>query len=269
MDMSRTIRLIQLEEGCRLRAYKDSRGVWSIAWGFNSEAHGYSPEEAASLVWTQAQADAALHDEVDQVLHQLDQRWPDWRQLDDVRQAAIVSSVYQLGAPGAAKFLATIAALKARDWDKAADQMLASRWAKQTPKRVARNAAMIRSGSWPREVNGEAFALEAADQVPPTAPAQPLPYPVQVAGFGGAEAPSPVPVADVRPPVRVSPVTISKKLALAVIGLLAVILNTPLGLGLNDQQMSDLVKLTSAYILGQAGVDAFAPVVKALIGGKS
>ena len=67
------------------------------------------------------------------------------------------------------------------------------------------------------------------------------------------------------------PVTtiLSKKLTLAVLGLLAVILNQPLGLGLNDQQMGDLVKLVSAYVLGQAGVDAFAPVVKALVGGKS
>lgn len=65
------------------------------------------------------------------------------------------------------------------------------------------------------------------------------------------------------------PVPVSKKLTLAVLGLLAVILNQPLGLGLSDQQMSDLVKLVSAYVLGQAGVDAFAPVVKALVGGKS
>lgn len=269
MDMPRTIRLIQLEEGCRLRAYKDSRGFYTAGWGYCLEAHGYSPEEAASLVWTQAQADAALHDEIDQVLHQLDQRWPDWRQLDDVRQAAIISSVYQLGAPGAAKFLATIAALRARDWDKAADQMLASRWAKQTPKRVQRNAAMIRSGSWPREVNGASFALEAADQVSPTAPAESLPRDVQAPRLGGAASSSPLPVEDVRPPVRVSPVVLSKKLTLAVLGLLAVILNHPLNLGLTDTQMSDLVKLVSAYVLGQAGVDAFAPVVKALIGGKS
>ena len=62
---------------------------------------------------------------------------------------------------------------------------------------------------------------------------------------------------------------ISKKLTLAIIGLLAVILNGPLGLGLSDAQMSDLVKLVAAYVLGQAGVDAFAPIVKALIGGKS
>ena len=72
--------------------------------------------------------------------------------------------------------------------------------------------------------------------------------------------------ADILPTARMM---LSKKLTLAVLGLLAVILNQPLGLGLNDQQMSDLVKLVSAYVLGQAGVDAFAPVVKALVGGKS
>ena len=267
MDLTRTTRLIQLEEGCRLVAFLDSRGIWTIAWGFNLEAHGYSKDEAATVAWTQTQADEALRDEIELVIAQIDKRWPKWRDLDDVRQAAIVSSVYQLGAPGASYFFATIAAIKAKDWDKAADQMLASKWAKQTPARVKRNAAMIRSGVWPKEVNGEAFSLEAASPKPSSALSESLPFLLPASGLPNTQTSSPLPVADVRPPVRTG-LVVSKKLTLAVLGLLAVILNTPLGLGLNDQQMSDLVKLISAYVLGQAGVDAFAPVVKALVGGK-
>ena len=262
MDTTLTTALIKAEEGCRLTAYKDSVGVWSIAWGFNLEAHGHDKAECAGLTWTQQQADEALQDEIDLVVSQIDRRWPEWVRLDDVRKAAIVSAVYQLGAPGAAHFLATIAAIRSHDWDTAAEQMLKSRWARQTPKRVQRNAAMIRTGRWPDEVNGQAFPP--SSPAPSQSPSLLLPPP----GLSNPQASRPIYLEDVRPPVRPG-VVISKKLTLAIIGLLAVILNGPLGLGLNDQQMSDLVKLVAAYVLGQAGVDAFAPIVKALTGGKA
>jgi lysozyme len=44
-------------EGCLLYAYPDQRGIWTIGWGHTG------PEVCKGLVWTQAQADAALiHD---------------------------------------------------------------------------------------------------------------------------------------------------------------------------------------------------------------
>lgn len=174
MGLALTTRLIQLEEGCRLTAYKDSRGVWTIGWGYNLEAHGYARDECEGLTWTQQQADAALADEIQAVLAELDRRWPKWRDLDEVRQAAVVSSVYQLGAPGAAKFVSTIRALTDRNWSAAAVQMSASRWAQQTPARVMRNAEMIRTGRWPEEVNGVKFLPEPTpDPVLAPTPAQP------------------------------------------------------------------------------------------------
>jgi lysozyme len=41
-------------EGCSLRAYQDSGGVWTIGYGHTG------PEVVEGLVWTQAQADAAF-----------------------------------------------------------------------------------------------------------------------------------------------------------------------------------------------------------------
>lgn len=44
---------IARSEGCRLRAYRDIAGVWTIGWG---ETEGVTPE----LVWTQSEADRRL-----------------------------------------------------------------------------------------------------------------------------------------------------------------------------------------------------------------
>lgn len=46
--------LLKSFEQCRLTAYLDQRGRWTIGWGHTG------PEVHQGLVWTQAQADAAL-----------------------------------------------------------------------------------------------------------------------------------------------------------------------------------------------------------------
>jgi len=65
---------------------------------------------------------------------------------NDVRQAVLVSMCYQLG--GLAEWTEFKAALAAGDYTGAAAQMLASRWADQTPARAKREAFMMRSGVW-------------------------------------------------------------------------------------------------------------------------
>ena len=53
------IDLIKTMESCALKAYADQGGVWTIGWGHTG------PEVKAGLVWTQAQADAALMADLD------------------------------------------------------------------------------------------------------------------------------------------------------------------------------------------------------------
>jgi lysozyme len=62
------IDLIKSFEGCRLAAYRDDGGVWTIGWGHTG------PDVREWLVWTQAQADAAL-------------------ERDTARAAAVVSAI--------------------------------------------------------------------------------------------------------------------------------------------------------------------------------
>jgi Phage-related lysozyme (muraminidase) len=187
------ITLIQLEEGCRLVAYKDKNGIWTIGWGYNMCAHEYEVDECEGVVWTQERADKELAASVQRVLEALDMHWPTWRKLDVVRQAVCVSGVYQLGSRKAEKFVNTIAALRAHDWELAAQQMLKSKWGtKDTPERVHRNAVMIRTGIFPEEINGHAFHPDvpsAADVV--SACEQPAAPVLPAAGLRDAKAESP------------------------------------------------------------------------------
>ena len=66
--------------------------------------------------------------------------------LNDNRKAVILSIVYQIGIYGLLKFKKLLAALEAASYDKAADEMLNSLAARQTPKRWLRNAEQMRTG---------------------------------------------------------------------------------------------------------------------------
>lgn len=53
MSLRTGLPLLKQFEGCKLHAYQDSVGVWTIGWGETLGVH-------KGMVWTQAQADAQL-----------------------------------------------------------------------------------------------------------------------------------------------------------------------------------------------------------------
>lgn len=154
MDLERTLKFIAAEEGCRLQAYRDSLGIWTIGYGFNLISHGHTPEEAAAVRWTQAEADTALRDEVTYCHLSILKRWPWASSLNDVRLAVLIGMAFQLGVDGLAKFKRTLAAFEGGRWDDAGQYMAESLWAKQCPARASRAIRITVSGEWPKKVNG-------------------------------------------------------------------------------------------------------------------
>ncbi|MDR2905298.1 MAG: glycoside hydrolase family protein [Helicobacteraceae bacterium] len=73
---------------------------------------------------------------------------PTLAKLDPARKAVIMNMTYQMGVTGVLGFKSTIRHIQAGEYAKAADCMLASKWAKQTPKRAMRLAAIMRNGRW-------------------------------------------------------------------------------------------------------------------------
>jgi lysozyme len=74
-----------------------------------------------------------------------DSNLPWWRDLDDVRQRALINMAFNLRAR-LLGFTNTLAAIQASDWQKAHDEMLDSLWAKQVGERAQRLASMILTG---------------------------------------------------------------------------------------------------------------------------
>lgn len=57
------VAIIKSFETCRLTAYQDQGGVWTIGWGHTG------PEVRAGLVWTQVQADLELANDLAGAVH--------------------------------------------------------------------------------------------------------------------------------------------------------------------------------------------------------
>ena len=66
--------------------------------------------------------------------------------LNDFRKAVMLSIVYQIGVYGILKFKKLLGALERADYSSAANEMLDSLAARQTPKRWNRNADQMRTG---------------------------------------------------------------------------------------------------------------------------
>jgi len=136
------------DEGLRLHAYPDpdtGAEPWTIGYGCTGADIG------PGLVWTLAQAQAALTQRIDQVQTQLDALLPWWREVNDARQDVLVNMAYNLGVRGLLGFHTFLAAAQAGRNTAAASDLLISdgrptRWARQVHSRAARLAQQWRDG---------------------------------------------------------------------------------------------------------------------------
>lgn len=84
------VKLIMDFEGCRLKAYRDIVGVWTIGWG---ETLGVKE----GMVWTQAQADAVLRRRVGFFMLETMRKCPQLFLEPPERVAACTSLAYNIG----------------------------------------------------------------------------------------------------------------------------------------------------------------------------
>tara|TARA_R110002126_G_scaffold20725_1_gene76116 strand:- start:883 stop:1326 length:444 start_codon:yes stop_codon:yes gene_type:complete len=69
----------------------------------------------------------------------------DWNELPETAKLIICNMMFNMGRPRLSKFKGMKAGVDARDWNRAADEMLDSRWAKQVPNRANRLIERMRS----------------------------------------------------------------------------------------------------------------------------
>lgn len=139
MDVKLLEQELSTDEGNIPHAYEDDRGYLTIGIGrlIDSRKGGrLSPDEIMLLF----NNDVASHSAA------IYQALPWAATLSDARQRALINMCFQMGIQGVLLFPDMLAAMEKGDFTAAASAALDSDWAKETPNRAQRVAAMIRLG---------------------------------------------------------------------------------------------------------------------------
>jgi lysozyme len=126
---------LMLDEGFRGRKYRDEKGNETIGYGINLETE--SIPEPIAQAWMQ--------DKVMQIEHELWNVFPGYADLCEQRKSVLINMAYNAGVVGLMEFRKMIAALQAKDYDTAANEIIDSTI---TPTRAHRLATIMRTGAW-------------------------------------------------------------------------------------------------------------------------
>lgn len=126
---------LRLDEGVRLKPYKDTVGKLTIGCGRNLDDVGLRPDEIDYLL----ENDITAAENTARALFSFDA-------LSDNRKAVLVNMAFNLGQQRLAGFAKFRAAVAAGDFDAASREMLSSAWASQVGQRAVRLATQMRQG---------------------------------------------------------------------------------------------------------------------------
>ncbi|HDC4672328.1 glycoside hydrolase family protein [Enterobacter kobei] len=152
--------MIIYDEGEKLTIYKDTEGYWTIGVGHlltKSPSKDEAIRQLDKLVGTghygyinKQESRKILEIDINQTIKQIGRTEliNVYTSLDIVRRTALVNMCYQLGVQGVLQFKKMLGYLEQGDYEKAADEALNSKWAKQTPNRARRVTEVLRTGTY-------------------------------------------------------------------------------------------------------------------------
>lgn len=132
---------LRLDEGEVLHAYEDHLGYLTIGIGRlidKRKGGGITHEESTYL----------LRNDIIRRVQAVRQALPWFDQLSVTRQGVLLNMSFQMGVPGLLGFKNTLKLVQEGRYDEAADAMLRSKWATQTPDRAKRLSEQMRTDVW-------------------------------------------------------------------------------------------------------------------------
>ena len=131
---------VKKNEGLRLKPYLCTAGKWTIGYGHNLE-NGISEYVAEAIL------DEDIRTAIEDVLAIFSNDKDEFQSiLSYNRYIALVDMMFNLGKPRFLTFKRMIQAIKEKNWDKAANELLDSKYAAQVGQRAINNANFLRKG---------------------------------------------------------------------------------------------------------------------------
>lgn len=138
MNIEQLRKELEVDEGIKYEIYNDHLGY--PTFGIGHLVRDTDPEAGAAL-GTPVSEDRvieAFNEDVETVLSDCAILYDDFDDLPEEAQLIIANMMFNLGRPRLSKFKGMKAGVDARDWKKAADEMVDSAWYRQVPNRAGR-----------------------------------------------------------------------------------------------------------------------------------
>jgi lysozyme len=127
---------LRIDEDLRRFPYRDSVGKLTIGVGRNLDDVGLRPDEI----------DLMLENDIGEAEGDARELFPSFDALSDARKAVLLNMCFNLGRSRLSAFHKFRAAVADGDWERAAAEMIESKWAAQVGIRAQRLAKQMREG---------------------------------------------------------------------------------------------------------------------------
>ena len=124
-DVKRLKEMIKRHEGYSSKPYRCPAGKLTIGYGRNLDEVGIYADEAELM----------LENDIRRAVQALMQIFPDFISFPPRKQEALVDLMYNIGVGSFLTFKKMIAAIKAKDWNAAANELQDSKYCGQVPSR--------------------------------------------------------------------------------------------------------------------------------------
>lgn len=145
MDIEQLRLELEDDEGIKYEIYNDHLGY--PTFGVGHLVRESDPEHGMPVGTPidEARVAEAFEQDVETVLEDCCRLYSDFDELPEEVQRIVANMMFNLGYPRLSAFRGMKAGVDARDWDKAADEMVDSRWYNQVPNRAERLVNRMRS----------------------------------------------------------------------------------------------------------------------------
>ena len=145
MDIEKLREEIKYDEGSVNEIYLDHLGLATFGIGHLvtewDKEYGWEVGTPVS----EDRCNEVFDSDIQIVLADCEQLYPDFNELPEEVQRIIANMMFNMGRPRLSKFKGMKAGVDARDWNKAADEMVDSRWYRQVTNRAERLVERMRN----------------------------------------------------------------------------------------------------------------------------
>ncbi len=138
MNIEQLRKELEVDEGVKYEIYNDHLGYPTFGIGHLVRDNDPESGEPVGTPVSEDRVIEAFNQDVETVLSDCNTLYDDFSDLPEEAQLIIANMMFNLGRPRLSKFKGMKAGVDARDWKKAADEMVDSAWYRQVPNRAGR-----------------------------------------------------------------------------------------------------------------------------------